>query len=214
MDVVKREEVARRIRAARETNGMRQADVALKTGLQQGLLSQWESGKIPEGACEVTAVGLCVGLRPDELYLEDVSSRARKDVGTLSNAESDSLGRIVSYLRRLRDMGVPFTETENFLAAFLRAPLNDTSESTPPPSAAMEVLEVQKLLDATLVDLPAESVLYGQIDTAAIRLKKLGAVLRTESKQGPRSTPAGASVVAQASEPLHAHRTKKKPRRT
>lgn len=189
MQVVSKEEIARRLRQGREESGLRQGDVAEKLGVTQGLVSQWEKGNVPEGACEVTAFGLLVGVRPDELYLSDISSSVRTIPADtkLAPVEQDALGIVVDCLLRMRKRGIPISDTATFLTSVLREPASGTSESAPRPPHGDRVKQAQRLLDSVLADLPAESVLFEELDTFATRLEKIAATLPSSDPRGQRA---------------------------
>lgn len=205
MQVVTKDEIARRLRQGREESGMRQADIAEKLGLTQGLISQWEKGNVPEGACEVASYGLLVGVRPDELFLSDVSSTVRTLPSgmKLAPAEEDALGVVVDSLLRMRTRGIPISDTAKFLTSVLREPAVENEKSDQPPPTLEVIDKARALVDGVMSNLPQESVDFARLDTAAKQLRTLSDSLRSECPPDRRKD---SSATASKAGPSHAPR--------
>ena len=78
-EVVDKIEISRRLSSKfQASDAPLQKDVAHLAGVPTSTLSQWLAGDIPSGAVQVSSVGCALGMRPDELYLEDHIFKARK----------------------------------------------------------------------------------------------------------------------------------------
>lgn len=123
LKIVGREEVAARLKAAREALGLRQVDAATQAGKPQQIVSQWEAGAVPEGAVDVTRLGVVLGLSPNELYLEGSDTRLRGHAKGLlpASEEPAALSLLVELSELTKLAGLGMVELFRSHAAGLRA---------------------------------------------------------------------------------------------
>lgn len=152
LKVVDRSEVAARLRTAREALGLRQADAGAQVGKPPQLVSQWEAGAVPEGAVDVTRLGVVLGLTPNELYLEDPTARLRGQAkGLLPASEEPAAMALLVELAELTKLAGPgLVELFRHHAAGLRESFAAQLEGrTPWPEESAGALptreEVQRL---------------------------------------------------------------------
>lgn len=201
--VVSREEVARRLRLGRERKQWSQVKLADEGKVSQELLSRWERSHVPSGACDLVRVGLALEMYPDDLFLADVSSRARARAGKLTQKEGDALSEVVEALIFMNGMaatkdGSPIlifrdhlSRLNTVFAAQLEGNEPGSPESEPLPLTGPEVAALRQDLLAFQLSIPMGSDGAKRARTVKHWLDRLSAAQRSAApKDTAQASPA------------------------